>query len=154
MAMVKQQVFIPQNLKMSPQKNAFRSLSKNISGVLPKIQPFPSWNVASYHVEFSLLGGGFKYVLFSPLFGEDEPIFQMGWFNHQLVSNHPNQNDFHPFSVVVSFWNFERRTCRHPQHPNHPLKGRLRNKSRMFGFVLCVFKSFGVDVSKTHECFV
>ena len=29
-----------------------------------------------------------KYVLFSPLFGEDEPIltifFQMGWFNHQL----------------------------------------------------------------------
>ena len=32
------------------------------------------------------LGGGFKYFLFSPLFGEDEPIlthiFQMGW-NHQ-----------------------------------------------------------------------
>ena len=33
------------------------------------------------------VGGGFKY-LFSPLFGEDEPIlthifFQMGWFNHQ-----------------------------------------------------------------------
>ena len=29
-----------------------------------------------------VLGGGFKYVLFSPLFGEDEPIlthiFQMG----------------------------------------------------------------------------
>ncbi len=34
------------------------------------------------------LGGGFKYVLLSPLFGEDshfdEHIFQMGW-NHQLV---------------------------------------------------------------------
>ena len=33
------------------------------------------------------LGGGFKYFLFSPLCGEDEPIlthiFQMGW-NHQL----------------------------------------------------------------------
>ena len=33
------------------------------------------------------LGGGFKYFLCSPLFGEDEPIltniFQMGW-NHQL----------------------------------------------------------------------
>ena len=33
------------------------------------------------------LGGGFKYFLFSPLFGEDsqfdEHIFQMGWFNHQ-----------------------------------------------------------------------
>ena len=35
-----------------------------------------------------LLGGGFKYFLFSPLPGEmiqfDEHIFQMGWFNHQL----------------------------------------------------------------------
>ena len=35
------------------------------------------------------LGGGFKYFLFSPLFGEDEPIltniFPMGW-NHQLVN--------------------------------------------------------------------
>ena len=33
------------------------------------------------------LGGGFKYFLFSPLFGEDfqsDYIFQMGW-NHQLV---------------------------------------------------------------------
>ena len=36
-----------------------------------------------------LLGGGFKHFLCSSLFGEDEPIltriFQMGWFNHQLV---------------------------------------------------------------------
>ena len=36
----------------------------------------------------SSLGGGFKYFLFSPLFGEDshfdEHIFQRGWFNHQL----------------------------------------------------------------------
>ena len=35
------------------------------------------------------LGGGFKYFLFSSLLGEDfqfdEHIFQMGWFNHQLV---------------------------------------------------------------------
>ena len=35
------------------------------------------------------LGGGFKYGLFSSLFGEmiqfDEHIFQMGWFNHQLA---------------------------------------------------------------------
>ena len=40
--------------------------------------------------------GCFKYVLFSPLFGEDEPnltnIFQMGW-NHQLARYTPN----HPF---------------------------------------------------------
>ena len=35
----------------------------------------------------STLGGGFKCVLFSSLFGEDEPFltnsFQRGWFNHQ-----------------------------------------------------------------------
>ena len=35
------------------------------------------------------LGGGFKYFLFPPLLGEgfqfDDHIFQMGWFNHQLV---------------------------------------------------------------------
>ena len=35
------------------------------------------------------LGGGFKYFLFSTLFREDshfdDHIFQMGWFNHQLV---------------------------------------------------------------------
>ena len=35
------------------------------------------------------MSGGFKYFLFSPLPGEiiqfDEHIFQMGWFNHQLV---------------------------------------------------------------------
>ena len=39
-------------------------------------------------MEQLFLGGGFKYFLFSPLFGEDshfdEHIFQRGWFNHQL----------------------------------------------------------------------
>ena len=39
--------------------------------------------------ENDILGGGFKYFLCSSLFGEmiqfDEHIFQMGWFNHQLV---------------------------------------------------------------------
>ena len=37
------------------------------------------------------LGSGFKYFLFSPLPGEmiqfDEHIFQLGWFNHQLVTH-------------------------------------------------------------------
>ena len=36
------------------------------------------------------LGGGFKYFLFSPLFGKmiqfDEHIFQMGWFNHLYLA--------------------------------------------------------------------
>ena len=35
------------------------------------------------------LGGGFIFVVFTPILGEmiqfDEHIFQMGWFNHQLV---------------------------------------------------------------------
>ena len=49
-----------------------------------------------YHLPWHqpILGGGFKYLLFSPLPGEmiqiDEHIFQMGW-NHQLV------NQFHQF---------------------------------------------------------
>ena len=43
------------------------------------------------------LGGGFKYVLFSPLFREDFRfdwyIFQMGW-NHQLEINHENVGEY------------------------------------------------------------
>ena len=39
--------------------------------------------------DWLLLGGGFKDFLFSPLLGEmiqfDDHIFEMGWFNHQLV---------------------------------------------------------------------
>ena len=50
------------------------------------------------HVFHTLLGGGFKYVSFSPLPGEDEPIlthiFQMGW-NHQLdYINHSHVGNF------------------------------------------------------------
>ncbi len=34
--------------------------------------------------------------IFTPILGEDEPIFtnifQMGWFNHQLVSTLPETN--------------------------------------------------------------
>ena len=59
------------------------------------------------------LGGGFKYFLFSSLFGEDsqfdDHIFQMGWFNHRLgefvvdsfyckLSNH------FPFCVLKVFF--------------------------------------------------
>ena len=50
----------------------------------------PSWRLVLCEVSEcrTLLGGGFKYFLCSPLFGEDshfdEHIFQMGWFNHQL----------------------------------------------------------------------
>ena len=48
---------------------------------LSKLYPVRESSIYQEH-----LGGGFKYVLFSPLFGEDfrfdEHIFQMGW-NHQ-----------------------------------------------------------------------
>ena len=44
--------------------------------------------------ELHYLGGGFKYFLILPVLGEmiqvEEHIFQMGWFNHQLVVNHIN----------------------------------------------------------------
>ena len=55
------------------------------------------------------LGGGFKHFLFSPLPGEmiqfDEHIFQMGWFNHQLVLlfytviTLPKTNMLHHFAI-------------------------------------------------------
>ena len=43
------------------------------------------------HIQF-FLGGGFNMFLFTLLFGEmihfdNCNIFQMGWFNHQLVPN-------------------------------------------------------------------
>ena len=42
-----------------------------------------------FSLEKDILGGGFKYFLFSPLPGEmiqfDEHIFQRGWFNHHLA---------------------------------------------------------------------
>ena len=45
---------------------------------------------SSIHLVYGILGGGFKYVSCSSLFGEmiqfDLSIFfQRGWFNHQLV---------------------------------------------------------------------
>ena len=49
---------------------------------------FPKW-VETTRVVRCNLAGSFQYFLFSSLSGEDEPIlthiFQMGWFNHQLV---------------------------------------------------------------------
>ena len=49
---------------------------------------FPKW-VETTRVVRCNLAGSFQYFLFSSLPGEDEPIlthiFQMGWFNHQLV---------------------------------------------------------------------
>ena len=42
------------------------------------------WGKEELQTKFTILVGGFKYVSFSPLLGEDEPILtNMGW-NHQL----------------------------------------------------------------------
>ena len=52
-------------------------------------------------ISMKVLGGGFKYFLiFIPKHGEmiqfDEHMFQMGWFNHQLVEDSPSQKSmFH-----------------------------------------------------------
>ena len=52
-------------------------------------RPVRDWHQSCKSSHKVDLGGGFKYFLFSSLFGEmiqfDEHIFQMGWFNHQLV---------------------------------------------------------------------
>ena len=56
----------------------------------------PSWEILNFCTLFGLepvssqLGGGLRYVLFSPLSGEiiqfDE-YFSSGWFNHQLAKH-------------------------------------------------------------------
>ena len=38
------------------------------------------------------LGGGFKYFLFSPLFGEDDPILTVAYCSNGLVKNHQLEN--------------------------------------------------------------
>ena len=55
------------------------------------------------------LAGGFKNCLFSPLLGEefqfDEHIFQMGWFNHQLVFH--LAMFFYYRTVILIFFNLQ-----------------------------------------------
>ena len=57
--------------------------------VVWKHTPIRSFGISDAIAIHGNLGGGFKYFLFSTLFGEDfqfdEHIFQMGWFNHQRV---------------------------------------------------------------------
>lgn len=45
------------------------------------------WSIQSCIVS-TWLGGGFKYVLFSPVLGEDEPFFDEHIFSDRLVKNH------------------------------------------------------------------
>ena len=59
-------------------------------GVLKSSKPVKGKALSLERLGFHLknyIGGGFKYLLFSSIFGEmiqiDEHIFQMGWFNHQ-----------------------------------------------------------------------
>ena len=66
----------------------FLSFSECVSETYPKkvLEQKQEYDV----IRYNYLGGDFKHFLFSPLFGEmiqfDEHIFQMGWFNHQLVN--------------------------------------------------------------------
>ena len=64
-----------------------------------------SWWLLGMH--WCLSRWWFKYVLFSPWFGEDEPIlgsifFRMGWFNHQPVSKAGAR--FHRSSPEQTIW--------------------------------------------------
>ena len=75
---------------------AFFALNDSIASASGSVSKNAGWVVCLFGlgpalVNVGKLGGGFKYCLFSPLLGEmiqfDEHIFQMGWFNHQLVNN-------------------------------------------------------------------
>ena len=63
-----------------------------MAGIWDGSFPFPSPCIQIDVRSYAYLGGGFKYVLFSSLFGEgfqfDKHIFQMGWFNRQLDMYH------------------------------------------------------------------
>ncbi len=73
------------------EKMAFKSHSTFgcVAVVRGQICGFQRFFFLFFRFILGLLGGGFKYFLFSLLLGEDshfdEHIFQMGWFNHQLV---------------------------------------------------------------------
>ena len=64
------------------------------SGKKKPVLEWSPWNPPFFwgNVVVYLLGGGFKYFSFSPLFGEDEPIltniFQRGWNHQQVFFNH------------------------------------------------------------------
>ena len=80
-----------------------RYLKMVVISCLRLLLEHPNYQLEKSHPSTqSNLGGGFKYVLFSPLFGEDshfdEHIFQRGWFNHQLtLTSNP-----HPLNTRVS----------------------------------------------------
>ena len=60
--------------------------------ISPVVSGGDSFDGGSEERHETILGGGFKPVLFSLLFGEmiqfEEYFFQMGWFNHQLVQSY------------------------------------------------------------------
>ena len=81
---------------------------KTCFGVIT-MKPTIFWgNVVVY-----LLGGGFKYFSFSPLFGEDEPIltniFQRGWNHQQVFFNH--QFSMAPPEIAVPCWSGYKKTA-------------------------------------------
>ena len=60
------------------------------------------------------LGGGFRYCLFSPLFGEDSYFDKRGWFNHQLEMLLPTCVFFHARKVGLPRLGHFRKKGRHP----------------------------------------
>ena len=86
----------------------------------------------------SMLGGGFKHVLFSPRFGEDshcdDHIFQMAWFNHHLAhKNHQHHN--------LSGW----RLC-----PTHCATCGVWQRDHL-GSLVVFFNGKGFEWAKQHH---
>ena len=76
------------------------------------------YNISTTYLCNELLGGGFKYFLFSPLFGEmipiDEHIFQMGGSTTNIFMQHLITMNF-PHLVIHGFESWKRMDLR-PQN--------------------------------------
>ena len=54
--------------------------------------PYITWLVFHHHnPPYIEVGCGFKYLLFSPLFGEDEPILTCAYLSKGLVNQPPTR---------------------------------------------------------------
>ena len=84
-------------------------------------------------------GGGFNYFVFSTLPGEmikfDEHIFQMGWFNHQLVFQGVNFSEVFPL-LPGHLWHPRRPDCRpHPSRRHGDDSDEFPPKKKRQGYL-------------------
>lgn len=117
--------------------------------------PSNNHQVSSIHFTESRFLHNCPFLLFSLLHKKQES--QQKWEVSYLKFKH-----FHDEMLPFFMWNHPTKTLRsissrgsERRPSNFPPSKHLREtpKQMTFGFVLCVLKSFGVEVSKTHKCF-